>query len=167
MHAAFSFPSKLSLPPPMSFCTFTFLILSPIPPGESQWAVWGCLPELKHNAWIVRPGGILRTLTLPYCTMTLTLQVLTGMRSFFFFLLIDMKSEELERGNIIMPWNTEHTVVWTPWLGTFFTCWIPLKYQLAICHDFKEYGHEAVNACHHILTTLYCHTLLEFNKGII
>jgi len=35
-HAAFALPIKLSLLRPTSFLTFTLLILSPIPPGESE-----------------------------------------------------------------------------------------------------------------------------------
>lgn len=37
-HAAFALPSDLSLTHPMSSHTFTFPILSLIPPGEREWA---------------------------------------------------------------------------------------------------------------------------------
>lgn len=52
VHVAFTLCSELSLSEPVSSHTFTFKILSPIPPGEcEQAAVWGlsCLLMLNHN----------------------------------------------------------------------------------------------------------------------
>jgi len=49
-YVAFALPIKLSLPQPMSFLTFTFLILSLIPLRRvSEWVVLRCLLGLKHN----------------------------------------------------------------------------------------------------------------------